>query len=126
MVPSLPRGHTLRRALRYTQGLLSIFRSVAQDFNKMWYVYILQCSGNSYYVGITDNLERRIKEYQAGQGGSYTSKRIPVKLKYNESYKTREEAERRERQLKGWSKAKKEALIRKDKAMLHQLSRSKS
>jgi predicted GIY-YIG superfamily endonuclease len=91
----------------------------------MWYVYILQCSDNSYYIGLTDDLERRIKEHQAGQGGSYTSKKIPVDLKYNELYRTRKEAERRERQIKGWSRAKKEALIRENIEILQQLSRSK-
>lgn len=78
----------------------------------MWFVYILVCSDRSYYVGITPDLKRRINEHKNGKGGTWTSARRPVTLKYSERLKTRREAEQRELQLKGWSRKKKEALIK--------------
>lgn len=92
----------------------------------MWYVYILKCSDNSFYVGLTINLERRLKEHREGIGAQYTGTRLPVKLEYSESFKYREDAEHREKQLKGWSKAKKEALIKGNFVKLRQLSRAQS
>lgn len=76
-----------------------------------WFVYILECSDKSYYVGITPSLRRRIEEHQDGRGGHWTGIRRPVELKYFEKAKTRRLAELRECQLKGWSRRKKEALI---------------
>lgn len=78
----------------------------------MWFAYILECSDGSYYVGITPDLERRMREHQTGKGGTWTSARRPVILKYSERLKTRREAEQRELQVKGWSRKKKETLIR--------------
>lgn len=77
-----------------------------------WFVYILECADKSFYIGITPNLARRMREHQAGKGGFWTSLRRPIVLKYYEELKTRKEAEEREQQLKGWSRKKKEALIR--------------
>ena len=76
-----------------------------------WFIYILECSDKSYYVGITPNLKRRLREHQIGRGGLWTKLRRPVALKYFEKLKTKLEAEARERRLKGWSRRKKEALI---------------
>ncbi len=80
----------------------------------MYYFYIIRCSDNSLYCGQTNNLERRIKEHNAGKTRSakYTKMRRPVKLVYQEEYETLGLALRRERQIKSWQKAKKEALIR--------------
>ena len=78
------------------------------------YTYILECSNGAYYVGSTNDLERRLQEHQAGLGSRFTSAHLPVKLVYWEEYQTLEEAFRRERQLHGWSRAKKEALIKGD------------
>ena len=78
---------------------------------KLFYVYILRCSDGSYYVGSTDNLQERIAAHNAGRGPSYTSKRRPVQLIYSERYDNNSSAVRRERQVKGWTRAKKEALI---------------
>ena len=88
-------------------------------------VYILQCSNGENYVGSTNNLERRIIEHQKGRGCDFTKAHLPVKLVYTEEYSTIDEAYKRERQLHGWSKAKKEALICGDIEKLKQLSKSK-
>jgi putative endonuclease len=76
----------------------------------MAWVYILKCSDHSFYTGSTFNLEKRISEHQNGIGGDYTKKRRPVSLVYCEELSSREEAFLRERQIKGWSRKKKEAL----------------
>lgn len=76
-----------------------------------FHVYILRCVDRSYYVGHTDNLERRIAEHDSGEVPGYTTNRRPLRLVYAEAFGTREEALAAERQIKGWSRAKKEALI---------------
>ena len=78
------------------------------------YTYILRCSNGAYYVGSTNDLERRLAEHQSGQGSNFTRKHLPVELIYWEEYQTLDDAFRRERQLHGWSRAKKEALINGD------------
>ena len=90
----------------------------------MAYTYILECKNGEYYVGSTIDMERRLAEHQAGIGGRFTSSHLPVKLIYTEEYQTIEDAFRRERQLHGWSRAKKEALIKGDVELLKQLSKS--
>ena len=85
------------------------------------YTYILECSNGAYYVGSTNDMERRLKEHQAGEGGRYTSAHLPVKLVYYEEYQTIEDAFARERQIHGWTRAKKEALIKGDVQLLKQL-----
>jgi len=77
----------------------------------MWFVYILKCRDDSFYVGITKNLKRRFQEHKEGKGGKYTLKHKPVNIVYSESYDTKKEAAKREKQLKGWSRKKKEWLI---------------
>ena len=86
------------------------------------YTYILQCANGEYYVGSTTNLEARLNEHQAGLGGKYTSTHLPVKLVYFEEYSSIHLAFSRERQLHGWSRAKKEALIRGDYEALRPLA----
>lgn len=88
------------------------------------YTYILQCSNGKYYVGSTNDLDRRLKEHQAGLGSNYTRKHRPVKLVYYEEYQSVTEAFCREKQLHGWSRAKKEALIRGEFDKLPALSTS--
>ena len=88
-----------------------------------WFVYILQCSDGSYYVGHTEDLKSRIEAHNRGVGAIYTASRTPVVLKYNESYPIKESAVKREVQLKNWSRAKKQALISGDIANLKKLSR---
>ena len=77
----------------------------------MAFVYILKCSDNSYYVGSTINLTQRIEEHNNGIGANYTKKRLPVELVYFEECQSIETAFERERQIHGWSRKKKEALI---------------
>ena len=74
-------------------------------------VYILQDATGAYYVGNTSNLETRVCAHHAGQGGFHTKKLISPKLVYSEHQPTLDAAVRRERQIKGWSRAKKHALI---------------
>ncbi len=90
-----------------------------------FYVYILSCSDGSYYVGHTDNLESRIGSHQTGQIAGYTAKRTPVTLEFAEEFPTRIEALERERQIKGWSRRKKEALIQRDWELLKRLAKSR-
>ncbi|HAU1034128.1 TPA: GIY-YIG nuclease family protein, partial [Legionella pneumophila] len=81
----------------------------------MFWVYILQCSDKSYYTGQTDNLEKRLTQHQDKMiPGCYTSTRLPIQLKFSQEFMSREEALNAERQIKGWSRRKKEALINGD------------
>ena len=78
---------------------------------KTFYTYIVKCANSAYYVGSTRNLSNRIKKHNEGQGANYTKKHRPIKLVYFEEYKNRKEAEKREKQIKGWSRSKKDNLI---------------
>ncbi len=90
---------------------------------KPFFVYVLRCADDSYYVGHTDDLERRIALHNQGEIPGYTSTRKPVALVYSAEFATRVDAIARERQLKGWSRAKKEALMRSDWRRLNELAR---
>ena len=92
----------------------------------MFWVYILRCADGSYYTGHTDNLERRIGQYQAGECTGYTAARLPVELVWSQETTTREEALSAERQIIGWSRKKKEAMMRVDWAEVSRLAKSKS
>ena len=88
-----------------------------------FWVYILRCADNSYYTGHTDNLEQRIGGHQNGLCGGYTVSRLPVELVFSQECSTREEALAAERQIKGWSRKKKEAMIRGDWAEVSRLAK---
>lgn len=79
-----------------------------------FYVYILRCADGSYYTGHTEDLERRIAEHQSGAFPGYTHDRRPVELMWAQDLPTRIDALERERQVKDWSRAKKEALFAGD------------
>jgi predicted GIY-YIG superfamily endonuclease len=79
-----------------------------------FWVYLLRCSDGRYYTGHTDDLERRMAEHQTGGKCDFTSRRRPVALVWSEYFQTRLEAKEAERTVGGWSRAKKEALIRGD------------
>jgi predicted GIY-YIG superfamily endonuclease len=81
-------------------------------FNMDWFVYILSCSDHSYYVGLTNNLELRVMRHNAGQGAKYTRGRLPVKLIWSELHESKSSALRREIQIKGWRRDKKELLLK--------------
>ncbi len=88
-----------------------------------WF-YILLCSDGSYYVGTTrGDLERRFAQHQSGSFGGYTARRRPVTLAYSQYFQRITDAIAAERQVKGWRREKKEALIRGDFALLPALSR---
>ena len=90
----------------------------------MAFVYILRCRDGSFYVGSArDTLERRVAEHNAGTYGGYTSMRRPVELVYAQEFTTITDAIAAERQLKGWRREKKEALIRGDLEALPELSK---
>ena len=90
------------------------------------YMYILKCSDGSYYVGSTTNLELRLAQHQAGVGANHTKKRLPIELVYYEEYPRIDEAFYREKQVQGWRREKKEALIRGDFDELRHLSKNYS
>ncbi len=75
------------------------------------WVYILQCSDNSYYTGSTNNLDVRLAQHQNGEGANYTKKRLPVKLVFSQEYERVDDAFYVEKQVQGWSRKKKQALI---------------
>lgn len=91
-----------------------------------FWVYMLRCRDGSYYIGHTDNLEKRIAQHHAGEAEGYTKLRLRVRLVYFEECGERIVAIERERQLKGWSRAKKEALVKGNMERLKWLSRSKT
>lgn len=74
-------------------------------------MYILECADGSYYTGSTNNLELRLTQHQNGEGANHTKKRLPVKLVYYEEFQRIDFAFYREKQVQGWSRNKKEALI---------------
>lgn len=74
-------------------------------------MYILECADGSYYTGSTNNLELRLAQHKSGEGANHTSKHLPVELVYFEEYERVDEAFYREKQVQGWSRKKKEALI---------------
>ena len=82
------------------------------------YMYILLCIDGSYYTGSTTNLELRITQHQNGEGANYTKKRLPIKLIYYEEFLRIDEAFYREKQVQGWSRKKKEALMNGDITLL--------
>lgn len=76
-----------------------------------FFVYIVECSDKSYYVGCTNNLDKRLKQHNESKWGAhYTKIRRPVILMYSEQYRTLLEARKRESEIKGWRREKKEAL----------------
>jgi putative endonuclease len=86
------------------------------------YMYILLCADGTYYTGSTTHLELRLAQHQAGEGANHTKKRLPVKLIYYEEYSRIDLAFDREKQVQGWSRKKKEALIRGDTHLLPELA----
>jgi putative endonuclease len=98
------------------------------------YIYILRCRDGSYYVGSApgveapgDDLERRVNEHNAGKyPTAYTFKRRPVELVFNQEFTDVTEAIAAERRIKGWTRAKKEALIRGDFDALKVLAQNRT
>ena len=87
----------------------------------MWFVYILRCSDDSFYVGEMHDVAKRLAAHNKGTAATHTSMRRPVQVAYVEECSDRSAALKRERQLKRWSRAKKEAWIAGDLAALKTL-----
>lgn len=83
-----------------------------QDNHPNWWVYIVQCNDDTYYTGITPNIDLRIQTHNAGKGAAYTRGRGPVKLTYCEKFSTRSEASIREFAIKKLTRQQKEKLIK--------------
>ncbi len=90
----------------------------------MNYVYILKCSDDSFYTGSTRNIEKRVWEHNQGLGANYTKDRLPVKVVFCEQFERIEDAFFREKQIQGWSRKKKIALIERRYFDLIELSKS--
>lgn len=98
----------------------------AQDFastHMRWFTYILLCNQKTYYVGLTHNLAQRLNSH-LNKENIGTKQFSDLKMVYHEEFKSRKEAESREKQLKGWTAAKKRALIEGDTDLLKRLSKS--
>ena len=92
---------------------------------KTFWVYMLRCADDSYYIGVTSNIEQRIAQHHYGTYRScYTFTRRPLELVFAEESNTPEQAFFVEKRLKGWSRAKKSALARKDWPEIQRLARS--
>lgn len=89
----------------------------------MAWMYILKCGDGSFYVGSTRNLDLRFMQHQQGMGSRYTSARLPVQLVYYEEYDKVSEAYSREKQVQGWSRRKREALINGSPELLPTLAK---
>jgi putative endonuclease len=78
----------------------------------MYCVYVLLCRDNSLYTGFTTDIKRRIQDHSEGKGSKYVRSKLPVKLIYSEEFKTKSEALKRERQIKGWKREKKIRILK--------------
>ncbi|SRR5260370_39042893 len=95
--------------------------------NHNYFVYIVECSDGLYYTGVTNNLDRRLEEHNEGiDTKAFTFKRRPVVLKYWDRCSDVKQAIAWEKQLKGWSRKKKEALFKEDWDKIKELARNKS
>jgi putative endonuclease len=90
----------------------------------MFHCYLLHCADNSYYCGHTDDIDLRFAQHQSGYFSGYTYKRRPVTLVWNDAFQTRDDAKAAEKRIKGWSRAKKEALISGDWDLISQLAKN--
>jgi putative endonuclease len=88
------------------------------------WTYIVLCSDGRYYTGSTTDLDQRLVDHNNGRYGGYTSSRLPVVLAWSQEFSDIRDAIALERRIKGWSRKKKEALIRGDFQFLHELARS--
>ena len=91
-----------------------------------FYAYMLRCNDGSYYVGHTEDLELRILQHNDGSLDGYTARRRPVTLVWSDMFMARDDAFWIERKLKGWSRAKKEALIAGDWELISKLAKGRT
>jgi len=88
-----------------------------------WWVYMLECSGGCIYVGHTEDLKARFAAHLAGTGAGFTRSHPPIRIAYSEEHSNELSAITRERQLKRWSRAKKQAMIAGRLDRIHELAR---
>ena len=120
----LPRRVECPERAKRVEGPYSILINRADDaivVLMVCVVYILRCSDSSLYIGHTADLADRIRRHNAGEACAFTAKRRPVEIVHTEVFDDRLEAVARERQLKGWTRAKKEALITRNLRLLKRL-----
>jgi putative endonuclease len=103
----------------------TLYRDHIHTGDMMAWMYILKCLDGSYYVGSTTNLELRVREHSDGIGSTYTAARRPVELVFTAEFASIAEAYEAEKRVQGWSRVKREALIRGDYAALPALARKK-
>jgi len=102
---------------------ISVIYIMARDHN--YFVYIVECVDGLYYTGVTNNLDRRIQEHNEGiDPKAFTFKRRPVTLRYFQRFSDIHQAIEWEKQLKGWSRKKKEALFKEDWDEIKRLAKS--
>ena len=77
----------------------------------MWYVYILLCTDNTFYTGISNNPKKRFETHKAGKGAKYTRSHKPIKIVYLEKFPTKQDVMKREREIKNLHRNKKEILV---------------
>ena len=93
------------------------------ETNQDCWMYILQCSDGSYYIGSTHDLQQRLKAHEEGRAAAYTARRQPVYLIYSEKHRSMLAARRRELQIRRWTRKKKEALIQGNMAGLKSMGK---
>jgi superfamily II DNA or RNA helicase len=104
----------------------TVFPEVTEIEPAYGYMYILECADGSFYTGSTKDLKYRLEQHRNGEGANHTRKQLPVKLIYYEKFERIDEAFEREKQVQGWSRAKKIALIKGDFDLLKKLSKARS
>ena len=87
----------------------------------VYFVYILRCADGTLYTGSTNDVATRELKHNSGRGAKYTASRRPVRVVYSEPHESRSAAQKREAELKGWTRARKQALIGADSALLTRL-----
>jgi len=93
---------------------------------KQYWIYILKCSDKSYYTGSTSNLTKRLYEHEHRVYSNFTASRLPVELVYSQEFNDIQDALNAERQIKNWSRKKKEALINYDFDLLRELAKCRN
>ena len=119
-----PGLRTRRNGPEPVEGPLSNHPLQAQKTMYAW-LYVLRLKPGKLYIGATTDLDQRCLEHRQGKACRTTRLDPPVALVYSEEFKTNVEARRREAQVKGWSRAKKEALVSGDMSKLRELSKSR-
>jgi putative endonuclease len=108
-------------ALSLSKGRSSLY-TVWMTF----WAYMMHCRGGAFYTGHTDNLPHRVAQHESGTIPGFTADRLPVTLVWSQEFSTRVEALEAERRIKGWSRAKKMALIRGDWDRISSLAKGKN